>query len=137
MDLAGNAVPPRRRRILIVEDNVDDVYSLARLLRDDGHQVNVALSGIVGFDQAKQFEPEVILLDIGLPDISGLTLARLLRTNPRLKHSHIIAITGRDLSEPEAKAAGVDCVLSKPVDYRVLERLLSDVRPEGRVRARS
>jgi CheY-like chemotaxis protein len=124
MALAANAIPQKRRRVLIVEDNVDDVHSLAYLLKDDGHEVDIASSGIVGLDLAKEVGPEVILLDIGLPDISGLTLARLLRASPRLKHAHIIAITGRDLCRDEAKAAGFDHVLSKPVDYRALERLL-------------
>ena len=112
-------------RILVVDDNLDQVHSLAFLLKDDGHEVDFAINATVAIEVARRMQPEVILLDIGLPDGSGLKVAPLLRLVPRLAEVRIIAVTGRVIAEEELRAAGFDDVLRKPVAYADLRGLLA------------
>src|SRR5689334_16943955 len=111
-------------RILIVDDNIDDVHTLAYLLKEDGYSVELAVNGADALELASRFEPQVVLVDIRLPDTSGLKLAQELRCIPSLEHAYLIAITGQDVSEPEAKAARFDRVLRKPIELSALESLL-------------
>ena len=111
-------------RVLIVDDNLDHVHSLAYLLKDAGHRVDFAINGIVALDLVQRTKPEVVLLDIGLPDASGLSVASQIRRIPEMRHSYIIAITGRSTTRQEALAAGFDHLLTKPLDFNALDALL-------------
>lgn len=116
-----------RRRVLVVEDNLDSVHSMAALLKMMGHEVEFAINGFVALDIARKFRPEFILLDIGLPDFRGDKIAHQLKYEPGLEHTRIIAITGLPLDEvrPRAIEAGCEAVYAKPIAPTVLEELLA------------
>ncbi len=117
--------PPRR--VLVVDDNADTADSLATLLRRDGNEVRVAYDGPSALELATEYKPDVGLLDIGLPGMSGYELARELRKidgeNPML----LIAITGYGREEDfrESRQAGFDRHLVKPVSFERVEQLLT------------
>jgi CheY-like chemotaxis protein len=115
-------------RILVVDDNRDAADSLAMLCESEGHVARVAYSSSEALDAAPQLQPDVALLDIGLPDIDGYELARRLRrkgeTMPLL-----IAITGYGQAEDRlrAQSAGFDYHFVKPVNVDSLLKLLSSL----------
>jgi two-component system CheB/CheR fusion protein len=115
------------RRILVVDDSVDTAQSLALLLRLKGHQVEVAHDGPAALEVALSFEPEVVLLDIGLPGIDGYEVARRLREEARLARALLVALTGYGQEEDRRRAryAGFDHHFTKPVDPTVLYNLIS------------
>jgi two-component system CheB/CheR fusion protein len=115
-----------RLRVLVVEDNLDSVHSMAMLLKAMGHQVEFAINGFAAMDIARTFRPEVVLLDIGLPDCKGDNVARQLKWEPGLEKTRIIAITGLPQDEVRQRAmdAGCEALYAKPLDPEVLENLL-------------
>ena len=117
----------RRRKVLIIDDYADIADSLSELLELDGHTVAVAYSGPEGIKRAREFYPEVILCDIGLPGMSGYEVARAFRLDKKLKNTLLIALTGYALSEDiqQAADAGFDYHLAKPVDLARLKRILA------------
>jgi two-component system CheB/CheR fusion protein len=117
---------PSARRILVVDDNVDAANALRYLLENDGHEVRVATDGHEGLVIAKEFKPDALLLDIGLPRLSGYEIARQVRGDAELAHATIIAVTGYGQPQDRAKshAAGFDHHLTKPVEFRTLQDLL-------------
>jgi signal transduction histidine kinase len=124
------AVPPLR--LLIVDDNVDTANGLALHLRETGkHIVQLAHSGGEGLAAAKEFEPELVLLDIGLPDIDGYEVARRLRADERFQDVPLIALTGfcGHADRVRAKRAGFDDYLVKPVPYDTLAQVLATQAP--------
>jgi two-component system, chemotaxis family, CheB/CheR fusion protein len=117
---------PVLRRILVVDDNEDTAESMVLLLRLRGHEVAVAFSGPGALTEATSFEPEIVLLDIGLPGLDGYEVARQLRQNHRLEKALLVALTGYGQEEDRrlAREAGFDHHLTKPVDPAVLYQLL-------------
>lgn len=115
-----------RSRILVVDDNMDQVQSMAILLREMGHEVRFALNGRAAFREARAFMPEVIFLDIGLPDMNGSDLCRQLRSDPSFGSTRIFAMTGSIRQEDwdEVTTAGCERLLLKPVDPAFLVSLL-------------
>src|SRR5712671_2113505 len=101
---------PRRVRVLVVDDNWDTAQTLSFLLRDAGHLVEFATSGTAALDVAKRHRPELIFLDIGLPDYDGVKLAKDIKKTPGLDKTHIVAITGRN-SDDEQRALDAGCTL--------------------------
>jgi two-component system CheB/CheR fusion protein len=135
---SSNAKPPVHaaghagsRRVLVVDDNVDGAESLAILLEHEGHTVRTANDGAEAVVTARTFHPEVVLLDIGLPGMTGYEVARTLRGSRETSKALLIAMTG--YGQPEdvgrAKAAGFDHHVVKPVP---LEKIL-DLVSEGAV----
>jgi len=121
LPVAGRHGAPRppRRRILIVDDNHDAATSLARLLEHAGHEVRDVRDGRSALDIVRAFEPEVVLLDIGLPDMDGWQLARALRQDAAIGPIKLIAISGygQAADRRRSRDAGIDQHLTKPVDY--------------------
>jgi signal transduction histidine kinase/ActR/RegA family two-component response regulator len=116
-----------RRRVLLVDDDPDVVRSLVRLVRSLGHEVHVAFSGEEALQVAEHVQPEIILMDISLPGLSGYDTARDMRAKPWGTHVTLIAVTGWAREEDRRRAldAGFDRHLTKPVDADVLEALLN------------
>jgi PAS domain S-box-containing protein len=123
----GAAARPAGRRILVVDDNVDAAESLAALLRLTGHEVWTAYDGPAALDAARTRRPDTVLLDIGLPGLSGYDVARRLRTEPGLEQALLVAVTGwgQDEDRRRAREAGFDHHLTKPVEPVALEALLA------------
>jgi two-component system CheB/CheR fusion protein len=125
-------VPVKRanvaRRILVVEDNVDGARSLESLLTVLGHQVAVAHDGATGLQTARAFNPEVILLDIGLPGIDGYEVARRVRKSRKLRDVVLVAMTGWGKDEDRRKSleSGFNAHLVKPVELSDLQSLLAN-----------
>ncbi len=117
------------RRVLVIDDNQDSTTSMAMLLKLVGHEVCVAQDGGTGLREAERFLPQVVLLDIGLPDINGYEVARRLRQHPSLQSATLIAMTGYGQPEDRQRSseAGFHHHLVKPVDWETLERLLATV----------
>ena len=117
------------RHVLIIEDDDDARDSLAELLRLDDHQVSVACDGKDGLELARSLAPDVVLVDIGLPDIDGYEVARRLRNNPATSRLRLIAVTGYGTQEDRrsALAAGFNDHLAKPVEVTSLQSLLSEI----------
>ena len=86
--------PAPKRRILVVEDDLDSVHSMAMLIKMMGHEVQFAINGMAAIDIARTFRPDIIILDIGLPDFKGDHIARQLRFEPGLENTQFIAISG-------------------------------------------
>jgi PAS domain S-box-containing protein len=121
----------KKRRLLIVDDNTDAAYTLAELLRLSGHEVRVAYSGLAALEAAAECRPEAVLLDIGLPGMSGYEVAARLRRDPKVELNSVclIAITGYGLDSDRAliRQAGFNHHLVKPVDPRRLHQLLAQL----------
>jgi CheY-like chemotaxis protein len=117
---------PHALRILVVDDNVDAAVSLALLLEFSGHITRSVNAGLAGLAAAEEFQPEVILLDIGLPDISGYEVARRIRQHAWGATTVLIAVTGwgQDKDKELAQNAGFNGHLTKPVDFQKLNALL-------------
>jgi PAS domain S-box-containing protein len=118
-------------RILIVDDNRDAAQSLAMLLTVQGHTTQVAYSGKEALERAVDFRPDVGLLDIGLPEMSGYELAHAMRARQQQPGLRLIALTGYGQPEDRERAlsAGFDYHLIKPVDFASLERTLTALAP--------
>jgi CheY-like chemotaxis protein len=115
-------------RILIVDDNCDSADSLASLLQLDGHLTEVAYSGRAALERAASFRPDVVLLDIGLPDLDGYEVAHRLRALAAPAHMRLVAVTGYgEIDQSRAGAAGFSAHLVKPVDLASLSRLIAQV----------
>ena len=116
------------RRILVVDDNRDSTESLARLLRLSGHEVETAFDGAAALQAARDYRPEVIFLDLGLPEMDGYETAKRLRQDRDLAKVTLIAMTGYGQEEDRRKSqeTGFDGHMVKPADPVDLEKLLAD-----------
>ena len=136
---AGLAAPPRlRRRVLIVDDNEDSAQLLSMLLTAQGHVVHTADDGPAALDAARDFRPDVVLLDIGLPLMDGYEVASRLRGEYGRDGLLLIAVTGygQDGDRRRAEEAGFDHHLVKPVDRVMLDALLNGLHAPSSRRTR-
>ena len=117
----------RRLRVLVVDDNIDAAQTLQLLLEAGGHQVVVAHTALAALELAQSMPPELCLLDIGLPDLSGNDLARGLRALPHTTAITLVAVTGYGRREDRELAiqAGFDHYFVKPVDMEKLLALIA------------
>lgn len=115
----------RQRRILLVDDNQDTVHSLARLLSLRGHEVATAFDGVAALKIAQEFQPDFLLLDIGLPGLDGYELARRLRAQG-FTRTPIVAISGyaQEGDRMRSREAGFNYHFAKPVDFEALAELI-------------
>jgi PAS domain S-box-containing protein len=116
------------RRILVVDDDTDALDSLTLLLDLMGHEVRTAKDGPTAIDIAEQFHPEIVLLDIGMPGMSGYTVANRIRANAAMRNVLIVAVTswGQEEDRRRSEEAGINRHLVKPVDFDELLRVLAD-----------
>ena len=120
------------RRILVADDNQDAAMSLAMILSMSGHETRTANDGLEAIEVAEHFQPDVVLLDIGMPKLNGYETARRLRQKARGDELLLIALTGwgQESDRLRSRAAGFDSHLIKPVDVAQIERLLAEKRNE-------
>lgn len=128
----AEAPPAGALRVLVVDDNDDAAGSLAVLLQMEGHDVRTAATGAAALAVAAGFAPAVVLLDIGLPDTDGYTLAQRLREAPATRDACLIAVTGygRAPDRERSRAAGFDEHLTKPVPIGALLQRLATLTAE-------
>jgi two-component system CheB/CheR fusion protein len=124
---SGEFEPTPSYRVLIVDDNVDAATTLAMMFRFWKHEVEVVHDGQAALDIAERYQPDIILLDIGLPGKNGYEVAHALRRRPAFEQSLLVAITGYGQEEDrrQSEAAGFDRHLVKPVEARFLRELLN------------
>jgi PAS domain S-box-containing protein len=120
------AGPPTSRRVLVVDDNRDSAETLAELAGIWGFEVEAAYDGLAALERAREWEPAFVVMDIGMPGLSGYEVARRLREDPRFKNATLVALTGYGQEEDllRSRAAGFDHHLVKPVDAARLESIL-------------
>ena len=124
------AQPPEKGcRVLIVDDNVDSARSLADLLKMSGHDVRLAHDGPPALQTAINYRPDVVLLDIGLPGLSGFEVARRIRQQPTLKNIVLVALTGygQETDRQRSLEAGFDHHLVKPADFGEVQKILVSI----------
>ncbi len=131
----AHPVPASRRRVLVVDDNEDSVGSLAELVTLMGHESVAARDGEEALRVAESFRPDTVLLDLGMPRMSGYDVCRALRAKSWGESMVIVALTGWGQSEDRARtrAAGFDGHIVKPLDPAALAEFLA--KPESRVNA--
>jgi signal transduction histidine kinase/CheY-like chemotaxis protein len=115
-----------RQRILVVDDNVDAAESLGTMLAYSGHDVRVAHGGVEALSAARDFAPNVMILDLGMPEMDGYAVARAVRSDPRFAATRLIALSGYGQAEDRRRTAdvGFDEHLVKPVEHDVLNAAL-------------
>jgi two-component system cell cycle response regulator DivK len=108
--------------ILLVEDNETIRHAFSILLEDSGYRVLQAGTGAEALEAAKREKPELVLMDLGLPDVNGLEVTRRLKADPETRAVVVIALTGRALAMDQAACMEAGCVgyLSKPIDSQQL-----------------
>ncbi|MFO1065990.1 MAG: ATP-binding protein [Pirellulales bacterium] len=117
------------KQILVVDDNRDAAVSLALMMRMLGHETRTAHDGLEALDQAAEFRPDVVLLDIGMPRLNGYDTARRMRETEWGRSCFLIALTGWGQEEDRRRSreAGFDAHLIKPVDPAALESMLNHI----------
>jgi len=136
--VAGEPVglPPRmvRRRVLIVDDNEDSAESLAILLQLHGHETHTAHDGLSAMEATERLDPDVVLLDIGLPRLNGYEVCRRIRQQPWGKDLALVALTGWGQQEDRRRSreAGFDTHIVKPIDHQALMQLLATLPERAR-----
>jgi two-component system CheB/CheR fusion protein len=123
--------------VLIIEDNVDAADSLKEAVELGAHQVEVAHDGPDGIKKAREFSPDVVFCDIGLPGMSGYDVAKAFRADEKLRSTNLVALTGYAQPEDLQRAieAGFDGHVAKPPSLEKIEDVLA--KPTQPVRVRS
>jgi len=135
-DRASEQTRERSLRILLVEDDRDTVETFTMLLKAEGYDIRFAYDGPSGLEAARTYEPDAVLLDIGLPGMNGFDLARQIRQQCGSKRPFLIAITayGDEKSRKCSEQVGIDLHLVKPIEMEglqmVLEKFRTVLRPE-------
>jgi CheY-like chemotaxis protein len=116
-----------QRRILIVDDNKDAAEMLRHILAVHGHEVVVATDGGTAVDVAREHRPDIVLMDLGMPGVSGYEAARRIRQQDWGRGLALVAVTGwgQDEDRRRSSDAGFDVHLVKPVDLRSLQDVFS------------
>lgn len=129
LDAGGSVAPKSTRRILVVDDNRDSADSLGILLEMDGNQTCVAYDGLQALEMASTFRPDVVVLDLGLPQLDGYEVAQRIRQETWGQDIVLVALTGWDDEADRRRTteAGFNRHLVKPVDGIALQKILADV----------
>ena len=127
MSPSAPAGAPSAGRILLVDDNVDATRIMRLMLEIDGHQVRVVNDSTAALAAAREFVPDIALIDIGMPGLDGYGVARLLRAEAGLPQPLLVAITGYDKPDDarRSREAGFDRHLTKPVERKLLQELIA------------
>lgn len=127
----GNAVVQGTRRILVADDNRDACLSMSQLFELLGHEVKSAFNGAEALVLAEDFKPEVIFMDLGMPQLNGFEATRRIRAQPWGQSIRIVAVTGwgQECDRANSKSAGFDGHLVKPVNLQAIQEQLRVVGP--------
>jgi len=119
------------RRILVVDDNKDSADTLCMLLQLNNNELRTAYDGLEAVNAAETFQPELVLLDIGLPKLNGYEVARRIRSQPWSRDVILVALTGwgQDEDKRRSQEAGFNFHIVKPVNLAALETLLDQREP--------
>lgn len=131
---AGLPKGPRSLRILVADDERDTVLTLMMLLREEGHEVRGVYTGRQVLDAVRGFNPDVVVLDIAMPDLSGWEVARTIRTHPDGQRRTLIGISGEYKNSVDkllSAVVGFDHYLLKPCSPTTLIALLGSASPEN------
>ena len=122
-------VEPHRCRVLVVDDNVDSAQTLGMMLDVLGHQTRLANDGMEAVRIAREFQPDLVLLDIGMPRLNGYEACRQIREQDWATAVTMVAVTGwgQDEDRRRSKDAGFDLHLVKPLDPLVVERMMREL----------
>jgi two-component system CheB/CheR fusion protein len=122
----GDGAPISPRRILIVDDSPDAIRTLEVLLSRLGHEIHTATDGPAALEAVAAFSPDLVILDLGLPDMDGFEVARRLRAAPKTSGLTLVALSGygREDDRRKCREVGFDDHAVKPVDFDRLQELL-------------
>ena len=125
---AAEVAPIAGRRILVIDDNADSAETLRDALAFSGHDVRTALDGPSGLAMARDFRPEIVICDIGLPQMDGCDVARAFRADEALRGARLVALSGYAQPEDRRRAfeAGFNEYVVKPPSFELLERLVTE-----------
>jgi len=113
---------------ILVVDDMDMICKLLKMvLEKAGYKVITAENGEEGWELARATHPDVVLLDVVMPDVSGLTVCRLLKSDPKTKDIEVVLMTGSNLSEAQAKKVGARMLLRKPFSIKTLLECISSL----------
>ena len=135
VDVSALTLPQAKHcRVLIVDDNVDAAQSLALLLNVCGHDVRLAHDGPAAVEAARDYRPDLAIMDIGLPGFDGYEAAKRMRQHPVLQHAMLVAMTGygQENDRLRSLAAGFDHHLVKPVNFDSVQEILALVSARER-----
>lgn len=118
--------PDGRPVVLVAEDHADSREALRALLEAFGYQVVEAVDGQEAVERAREWHPELVLMDVMMPRMDGLAATRALRADPRLAHMRIVALTAVEGARSTVLEAGCDEMFPKPIDVRRLLKLLPE-----------
>ncbi|HUE89067.1 MAG TPA: response regulator [Vicinamibacterales bacterium] len=129
-------MPPPGQRVLLVDDNIDSSEPLSLLLHAKGHEIRIAVEGEAALVMADEFQPNCVVLDLGLPGMDGYEVARRLRERPYGAELILVALTGWAGKDVRTKAAeaGFDYHLVKPVNWEELEHIVTAESAQSRLR---
>jgi CheY-like chemotaxis protein len=123
---SASKITPQVDRILVVDDLPDNSFLLQTVLENEGYQVEVADSGQSALDKIAAHAPELVLLDVMMPEMNGFEVTRQIRENPHLPFIPILLVTGYSALMPaEGFDAGADGFIRKPIDF---DQLLHQIR---------
>lgn len=122
-----------RKRVLVADDEPLTAEMLALVLAFTGFEVVEAYDGQQALERARETRPDVVLLDVMMPELTGSEVSRTLKKDPRLAHTAVVLFSCIDESEVDWRAAGADAFLQKPLDVRQIPNLVRDLvaRPPG------
>lgn len=121
------------KRVLVVEDHPLNQKLLRDVLMHAGYEAITAESALAGLDLAGRERPDLVLMDIQLPDVDGLEATRRLKSSPDTAHMPVVVVTAHAMpgDEGRARAAGADAYVSKPIDYKTLLATIADLLRTG------
>jgi len=119
--------------VLVVEDNPSNMKFTRFLLERAGHHVIESGDASAAIQLARTYLPDLVLMDVQLPGVDGLTATRLLKDDPELRHIPVVALTALAMHGDEARilAAGCDGYIAKPIDYRDFLQQVADLVGDG------
>ena len=129
MDMESGSAPPT---VMVVEDFEDNRFMMRRLLEMSGYRVLEAVNGEEAVELAHKERPQLILMDLSLPQLDGLAATRRIRQYPDMRDVPIVAVSAHDTADfhADALAAGCNDYVTKPIDFDQLEALLSRLLPK-------